>query len=201
MPSMLGKRCNTWQKFLDGTHTSSSNALIPSSSVCLRVLRPVLKLLGLDVIPPEKQKMRDKSRRALCRYTITAIQNLKDEDDEFLQGANWDAVLAYVDPSASNVVGGSRGGGGGLLDADGKALARGGDGSRAKDEADDQGPSEGPSDVQWAVDEEHREGYASDGGALHSGTGIWRQLLELLYSQGKVCCFLTTQEYWLLKCA
>ncbi|GAB4813268.1 hypothetical protein N2152v2_000314 [Parachlorella kessleri] len=40
-----------------------------------------------------------KAKRALLRFTDAAIANLRDDEGEFLQGANWDAVAQYVDMS------------------------------------------------------------------------------------------------------
>jgi hypothetical protein len=42
--------------------------------------------LRLDRIPPEKQAMRAKAKRALLRFTGAAIDTLREDDEEFLQG-------------------------------------------------------------------------------------------------------------------
>jgi len=63
------------------------------------LLSPIMTYLSLDRISIEKKKMRAKARRALLRFTEEAIQNLKDDDDEFLNGADWMTVRAYVDMS------------------------------------------------------------------------------------------------------
>jgi hypothetical protein len=42
--------------------------------------------LRLDCISPEKQAMRAKAKRALLRFTGTAIDTLRQGDEEFLQG-------------------------------------------------------------------------------------------------------------------
>lgn len=46
-----------------------------------------MRWLRLDVIAPEKQLMRAKAKRALLRFTDAAIDTLRDDDEEFLQGA------------------------------------------------------------------------------------------------------------------
>jgi NhaP-type Na+/H+ or K+/H+ antiporter len=63
------------------------------------LLSPIMTYLSLDRISIEKKKTRAKARRALLRFTEEAIQNLKDDDDEFLNGADWMTVRAYVDMS------------------------------------------------------------------------------------------------------
>ncbi|KAL4547435.1 hypothetical protein Ndes2526B_g06687 [Nannochloris sp. 'desiccata'] len=63
------------------------------------MIAPVLRWLKLNVVPKEKMKMRARAKRALCRFTDQQISELRDDDDEFLQGANWDAVAQYVDLS------------------------------------------------------------------------------------------------------
>jgi NhaP-type Na+/H+ or K+/H+ antiporter len=63
------------------------------------MIAPVLRWLKLNIVPKEKMKMRSRAKRALCRFTDQQINELRDDDDEFLQGANWDAVAQYVDLS------------------------------------------------------------------------------------------------------
>lgn len=55
----------------------------------------MLRLLGLDSVPPEMVKMRSRARRALCRFTKEQLALLKDDDDEFLQSQchEWDVAL------------------------------------------------------------------------------------------------------------
>ncbi|KAI3423997.1 hypothetical protein D9Q98_009830 [Chlorella vulgaris] len=59
----------------------------------------MLRWLKLDRITPEKQAMRAKAKRALMRFTGAAIGSLREDDEQFLQGANWQAVGRYVDVS------------------------------------------------------------------------------------------------------
>ncbi|PRW32594.1 Sodium hydrogen exchanger 7 [Chlorella sorokiniana] len=59
----------------------------------------IMHWLRLDRISREKQAMRAKAKRALLRFTSAAIGTLRDDEEEFLQGANWEAVAAYVDMS------------------------------------------------------------------------------------------------------
>ncbi|KAL4855761.1 Sodium/hydrogen exchanger 8 [Chlorella vulgaris] len=59
----------------------------------------MMRWLKLDRITPEKQAMRAKAKRALMRFTGAAIGTLREDDEEFLQGANWQAVGRYVDVS------------------------------------------------------------------------------------------------------
>ncbi|KAL6780791.1 hypothetical protein ACKKBF_B11690 [Auxenochlorella protothecoides x Auxenochlorella symbiontica] len=61
----------------------------------------IMALLRLNKIPWEKRKMRAKAKAALVRFTSNALEALQTDTDEFLQGANWDAVLAYVDVSTA----------------------------------------------------------------------------------------------------
>jgi NhaP-type Na+/H+ or K+/H+ antiporter len=63
------------------------------------MIAPVLRWLKLNIVPKEKMKMRSRAKRALCRFTDQQMHELRDDDDEFLQGANWDAVAQYVDLS------------------------------------------------------------------------------------------------------
>lgn len=63
------------------------------------MIAPVLRWLKLNKVSKEKMKMRSRAKRALCRFTDQQINELRDDDDEFLQGANWDAVAQYVDLS------------------------------------------------------------------------------------------------------
>ena len=59
----------------------------------------VMRLLKLNNISADKRKIRSRSKKALCRFTEVAITNLRDDDDEFLDGADWTSVAAYVDMS------------------------------------------------------------------------------------------------------
>ena len=43
--------------------------------------------LRLDVISGDKAAMRAKAKRALLRFSAAAIDTLRDDDEEFLQGA------------------------------------------------------------------------------------------------------------------
>jgi hypothetical protein len=49
--------------------------------------------LRLDRIPPEKQAMRAKAKRALLRFTGAAIDTLREDDEEFLQGGRARALV------------------------------------------------------------------------------------------------------------
>ena len=46
----------------------------------------VMHWLRLDRITPEKRAMRAKAKRALLRFTGAAIETLREDDEEFLQG-------------------------------------------------------------------------------------------------------------------
>ena len=50
------------------------------------LIAPLLKILKLNVVPLEKLKMRSRAKRALCRFTEQQLTDLRDDDDEFLQG-------------------------------------------------------------------------------------------------------------------
>lgn len=49
-------------------------------------IAPVLRLLRLNRVPLEKQKMRAKAKRGLCRFTDWQLADLRENEDEFLQG-------------------------------------------------------------------------------------------------------------------
>lgn len=49
-------------------------------------IAPILKLLRLDHVPLGKRKMRAKAKRALRRFTEEQLLQLREDDDEFLQG-------------------------------------------------------------------------------------------------------------------
>jgi hypothetical protein len=58
----------------------------------------MLNLLRLNTVSGEAVKMRNKAKRALCRFTDSAIAALKDdEDDEFLKGANWEVGGSVIE--------------------------------------------------------------------------------------------------------
>lgn len=63
------------------------------------LVAPLLKLLRLNRLPAEKLKMRTRAKRALGRFTNAQIAAMREDEDEFLQGADWEAVGRYVDLS------------------------------------------------------------------------------------------------------
>jgi len=65
------------------------------------LIGPLLTLLRLNRLPLEKLKMRTRAKRALCRFTNGIVASLREDDDEFLQGAHWEAVTQYVDMTPS----------------------------------------------------------------------------------------------------
>lgn len=58
------------------------------------LIAPLLKLLKLNAVPLEKLKMRSRAKRALCRFTEQQLNDLRDDDDEFLQGNELIVVLS-----------------------------------------------------------------------------------------------------------
>ena len=58
---------------------------------------PLLRFLKLCQVPMEKLRMRGRAKRALLRFTREQVQDLRKEDNEFLQGADWEAIEEYVD--------------------------------------------------------------------------------------------------------
>jgi hypothetical protein len=61
------------------------------------LIGPVLRLLRLNAVPPEKLRMRGKARRALARFAAEQLDALRADEDEMLAGADWGAVAAYAD--------------------------------------------------------------------------------------------------------
>ncbi|KAK9828685.1 hypothetical protein WJX72_001519 [[Myrmecia] bisecta] len=78
-------------------------ALYTAGLVLLSLLinAPLIPLLldwtGLSKVSPVKQRVRAKAVRALLRYTDTALNNLRHDEDEMLRGVDWGAVGRYVD--------------------------------------------------------------------------------------------------------
>ena len=69
--------------------TLSNAPFLPLSPTCSLVMH----WLRLDRIPPEKQAMRAKAKRALLRFTGAAIDTLREDDEEFLQGGRARALV------------------------------------------------------------------------------------------------------------
>lgn len=65
------------------------------------LIGPLLSLLRLNRLPLEKLKMRTRAKRAFFRFTNGMLASLREDDDEFLQGAHWEAVAQYVDMTPS----------------------------------------------------------------------------------------------------
>ncbi|PSC69954.1 Sodium hydrogen exchanger 7 [Micractinium conductrix] len=59
----------------------------------------LLRFTRLNQVSLVKLRIREKAKRALLRYTATAIQDLKADEDEMLRGVDWAAVARYVDLS------------------------------------------------------------------------------------------------------
>lgn len=60
---------------------------------------PLMKILRLGHIPEEKLRMRGRAKRALFRFTQEQLALIKKDENEFLQGADWEAIEEYVDLS------------------------------------------------------------------------------------------------------
>eukprot|EP00887_Chlorella_sp_A99_P005087 scaffold25.g5087.t1 len=103
--TLRGNPANRGDPFNDVDVVNGDISLWTSAFVFLTLcinapaIGPVMRLLRLDRIPVEKMQMRAKAKRALSRFTASALDSLRDDDAELLQGANWEAVAQYVDVS------------------------------------------------------------------------------------------------------
>lgn len=95
------------KKVLSSRHITAEIALWTSGFVVLTLiinapLMPwLLKVTGVAETGGVKQRMRAKAARALVRYTQSAIEDLKGDEDEMLRGVDWNMVSQYVDISSA----------------------------------------------------------------------------------------------------
>lgn len=59
----------------------------------------ILRATGLLEVSPVKLSVREKAKRALLRFTVAALKDLREDEDEMLRGVDWGAVSRYVDLS------------------------------------------------------------------------------------------------------
>ncbi|KAL4437060.1 hypothetical protein ABPG75_004199 [Micractinium tetrahymenae] len=58
-------------------------------------LGPLVRLLGLNQAAKTRGPARARVKRALCSFTAAALEELRRQEGELLQGANWEAVAHY----------------------------------------------------------------------------------------------------------
>lgn len=63
------------------------------------LLAPLLRLLGLTEVSDSRRKAQARAKARLVEHGHEAVARLRARDAEFLRGANWDAVLQYIDCS------------------------------------------------------------------------------------------------------
>lgn len=60
-----------------------------------------MAITGLTKVSDASNIVRSKAKRALLRFTDTAIQDLRNDEDEMLRGVDWNQVRQYTDMSAA----------------------------------------------------------------------------------------------------
>lgn len=65
-------------------------------------LGPLMHYLGLNKVTQDQEKDKRYALRRLKQFTYEAARRLREQPDEFLLGANWETVLAYVQHKRSD---------------------------------------------------------------------------------------------------